>query len=190
MARFPWRLTSTPALAALLFVAGCSSVPSPSTLRDAGPTPPPPRGQAALSTSTNAVAMILKPVMDEGGWSATANLPPVINARLLVTLAAGLKSANPGEEILSFIVRKQGLGEQVTVKTIVDAFQAKPYGWDLGSIEVVLGWLVGNGRVALSVDSNPVVRTEAASLIRNTGKHQHVVVAWRRAAAGAVLEGR
>ena len=99
MARFPWRLTSTPALAALLFVAGCSSVPSPSTLRDAGPTPPPPRGQAALSTSTNAVAMILKPVMDEGGWSATANLPPVINARLLVTLAAGLKSANPGEEM-------------------------------------------------------------------------------------------
>lgn len=38
------------------------------------------------------------------------------------------KLATPGEEVPSFIVRKQGLGEQVTVKTIVDAFQTKPYG--------------------------------------------------------------
>ena len=43
------------------------------------------------------------------------------------------KLASPGEEVLSFIVRKQGFGEQVTVKTIVDAFQTKPYGWDLAS---------------------------------------------------------
>ena len=41
----------------------------------------------------------------------------------------------------------------------------------------MLGWLVGNGKVALTVDANPVVRTEAAALIRNTGKQQHTVVA-------------
>ncbi|WP_242086581.1 BREX system P-loop protein BrxC [Microbacterium lacticum] len=96
--------------------------------------------------------------------------------------SATLNALNsPGTEMESWIITQTGLGEQVTIKKIVDRFETKPYGWDLGSIEVVLGWLVGNGNVALSVDSNPVVRTEAASLIRNTGKHQHVVVAPQKA---------
>ncbi|MFI6573592.1 BREX system P-loop protein BrxC [Nocardia fluminea] len=84
---------------------------------------------------------------------------------------------SPATEMESWIITQTGLGEQVTIKKAVDRFERKPYGWDLGSIEVVLGWLVGNGKVALSVDSNPIVRTEAAALIRNTGKHQHTLVA-------------
>lgn len=96
--------------------------------------------------------------------------------------AATLSALNsPGTEMESWIIIQTGMGEQVTIKKIVDRFETKPYGWDLGSIEVVLGWLVGNGKVALSVDSNPVVRTEAVGLIRNTGKHQHVVVAPQKA---------
>ena len=96
--------------------------------------------------------------------------------------AATLSALNsPGTEMESWIITQTGLGEQVTIKKIVDRFETKPCGWDLGSIEVVLGWLVGNGKVALSVDSNSVVRTEAAALIRNTGKHQHVVVAPQKA---------
>ncbi|WP_336705737.1 BREX system P-loop protein BrxC [Micrococcus terreus] len=89
--------------------------------------------------------------------------------------------SSPGAEMESWVIAQTGLGEQVTIKKVVDRFEAKPYGWDLGSIEVVLGWLVGSGKVALTVDSNPVVRTEAASLIRNTGKHQYVVVAPQKA---------
>lgn len=88
---------------------------------------------------------------------------------------------SPGTEIESWIIAQTGLGEQITVKKIVNRFEVKPYGWNLGSIEVVLGWLVGNDRVVLSLDSNSVVRTEAAALIRNTGKHQHVVVAPQKA---------
>ncbi|HCM95430.1 MAG TPA: BREX system P-loop protein BrxC [Glutamicibacter sp.] len=88
---------------------------------------------------------------------------------------------SPGTEIESWIITQTALGEQITVKKIVNHFETKPYGWDLGSIEVVLGWLVGNGRVVLSLDSNPVVRTEAAALIRNTGKHQYLVVAPQKA---------
>ena len=85
--------------------------------------------------------------------------------------------SSPGTEMESWVISQSKLGEQVTVKKIVDRFESKPYGWDLSSIEVVLGWLVGNGKVALTIDANPVVRTEAASSIRNTGRHQHIVVA-------------
>ena len=97
--------------------------------------------------------------------------------------------SSPGTEMESWIISQTGLGEQVTVKKIVDRFESKPYGWDLGSIEVVLGWLVGNGKVALTVDANPVVRTEAATLIRNTGKQQHTVVAPQKAYDAAKVAG-
>ncbi|QQT68047.1 BREX system P-loop protein BrxC [Brevibacterium casei] len=107
--------------------------------------------------------------------SAVENDPSMFDAATLSALNS------PGTEMESWIITQTGLGEQVTIKKIVERFEIKPYGWDLGSIEVVLGWLVGNGKVTLRVDSNPVVRSKAATLIRNTGKHQHVVVAPQKA---------
>lgn len=83
----------------------------------------------------------------------------------------------PGDEVLSFVLQRDKLGEQVTVKTIVDAFQAKPYGWDLASIEVVAAWLIGTSRITLTVDGNALKRTEVAAALRNTQKHTHAVVA-------------
>ncbi|WBT09182.1 BREX system P-loop protein BrxC [Corynebacterium sp. SCR221107] len=85
-----------------------------------------------------------------------------------------------GEEVESFIARHSAYGEQVTIKKIVDAFELKPYGWDLGSIEVIVGWLLGTGKITLSLDGNSVSRSEAAALIRNTQKHQYVVVALQK----------
>jgi hypothetical protein len=82
----------------------------------------------------------------------------------------------PSEEVLSFVLRKEALGEQVTVKTIVDSFTAKPYGWDLASIEVLIGYLIGTSKVTLTVDGNLLKRSEVATALRNTQKHTHVVV--------------
>ncbi|MCF3139114.1 BREX system P-loop protein BrxC [Paenarthrobacter sp. AR 02] len=85
--------------------------------------------------------------------------------------------AVPGDEVLSFLLQRDRLGEQVTVKTIVDAFQAKPYGWDLASIEVVIAWLVGNSKITVTIDGNVLKRTEVAAVLRNTQKHSHSVLA-------------
>lgn len=85
--------------------------------------------------------------------------------------------AVPGDEVLSFVLQRDRLGEQVTVKTIVDAFQAKPYGWDLASIEVVIAWLVGNSKITVTVDGNVLKRTEVPAILRNTQKHSHAVLA-------------
>jgi hypothetical protein len=86
------------------------------------------------------------------------------------------KLSAPAEEVLSFIIRKETLGEQVTVKTIVDSFQAKPYGWDLASIEVLIAFLIGTSKVTLVVDGNVLKRSEVATTLRNTQKHSHAVV--------------
>ncbi|WP_433600362.1 BREX system P-loop protein BrxC [Nocardia sp. CA-135953] len=82
----------------------------------------------------------------------------------------------PAEEVLSFVLRIEALGEQVTVKTIVGSFTAKPYGWDLASIEVLIGYLVGTSKLTLTVDGNVLKRSEVATALRNTQKHAHAVV--------------
>ena len=87
------------------------------------------------------------------------------------------KLSVPAEEVLSFVIRKENLGEQVTVKTIVDSFQTKPYGWDLPSIEVLIAFLVGSSKVTLTVDGNVLKRSEVAATLRNTQKQPHTVVA-------------
>ncbi|MEU7822449.1 BREX system P-loop protein BrxC [Catellatospora sp. NPDC049133] len=87
------------------------------------------------------------------------------------------KLAVPGDEVLSFVLQRDRLGEQVTVKKIVDAFQAKPYGWDLASTEVVIAWLIGTSKITLAVDGNALKRSEVAAVLRNTQKHSHAVVA-------------
>jgi len=86
----------------------------------------------------------------------------------------------PAEEVMSFIIRKEGLGEQVTMKTIVDTFEAKPYGWDLASIEVVVASLIGFSKVTLTMDGNLLKRSEVAAALRNTQKHSHQVVAQQK----------
>ena len=86
------------------------------------------------------------------------------------------KLSAPAEEVLSFVIRKAALGEQVTVKTIVDSFQAKPYGWDLASIEVLIAFLIGASKVTLTVDGNVLKRSEVATKLRNTQKQSHAVV--------------
>jgi hypothetical protein len=87
------------------------------------------------------------------------------------------KLSAPAEEVLSFVIRKETLGEQVTIKSIVDSFQAKPYGWDLVSIEVLIAFLVGTSKVTLTVDGNVLKRSEVATTLRNTQKQSHAVVA-------------
>ena len=87
------------------------------------------------------------------------------------------KLLTPAEEVLSFVLRKEARGEQVTVKTIVNSFTAKPYGWDLASIEVLIAFLVGASKATLTVDGNVLKRSEVATTLRNTQKHTHAVVA-------------
>jgi len=84
--------------------------------------------------------------------------------------------AIPADEVFSLIQRKIGRGEQVTVKSLVDELQAKRYGWDLASIEVVIAFLAGASKVTLTVDGNTLKRSEVAAHLRNTQKHAYVVV--------------
>ena len=87
------------------------------------------------------------------------------------------KIEQPANEVLSAIVRRESQGEQVTMKSIVDAFQTKPYGWDLASIEVIVAWLAGTSKITITLDGNILKRSEVGAALRNTQKHAHQVIA-------------
>ncbi|QDZ16982.1 BREX system P-loop protein BrxC [Humibacter ginsenosidimutans] len=87
------------------------------------------------------------------------------------------KLAVPGEEMLSHVLRRDRVGEQITAKALVDTFGTKPYGWDLLSVEVVIAYLVGASKVALTVDGNTLKRSEVATNLVNALKRTHAVVA-------------
>lgn len=88
-----------------------------------------------------------------------------------------LKVGQASQEVLSTILRRNGQGEQVTMKALVDTFQSKPYGWDLASTEVIVASLVGGSKITITVDGNILKRSEVATALRNTQKHGHLIVA-------------
>ena len=88
-----------------------------------------------------------------------------------------LKAITPAaDEVFSFITRQELLGARVTVKMIVDAYEAKPYGWHLPAIQVCIARLVGISKVIIALDGSTIKRTEIAGILRNTAKHAQTTI--------------
>ena len=201
MARSFRRPTFSAALTILLLTAGCSSVPSPQISRVANPTAPPPRDHAALTAFTNAVEIILKPVLDEAGWTATTDLPPVDHSRLLVSLSSGLKSANPGEELdvtvlLTTAAPARAVQTTLRVLDTLSTQQAFVGGvTNLPAGVITLRILPESGRPAnLLVDRlalRAVPASEASGIVEQRNyPGQSPRAAWRTAAAARIEEQR
>lgn len=80
------------------------------------------------------------------------------------------------DDVFNFVSRQQTLGARVTVKTIVENYESKPYGWSRPATLVSIARLYGMSKLSLTTDSNNVVRSEAAALLRNSVKYPHITV--------------
>lgn len=84
---------------------------------------------------------------------------------------------NPAEEVYKVgVLQRDKLAEQVTVKKLVDQFQAKPYGWDFGSVMCTIAYLYGKGQITVELDNVVLKRTEVAPQLRNSQKHASLIV--------------
>lgn len=84
---------------------------------------------------------------------------------------------SPADEVYKMgVLARDKLGEQVTVKKLVDQFQAKPYGWDYGSVLCSIAYLYGQGRIMVELDSVNLKRSEVAPQLRNAQKHASLIV--------------
>jgi hypothetical protein len=83
----------------------------------------------------------------------------------------------PADEIYKAgVLQRDKVGEQATVKKLVDQFQSKPYGWDYGSVLCAIAYLFGTGRITIELDNVALKRSEAAQQLRNSQKHASLVV--------------
>ena len=90
------------------------------------------------------------------------------------------KLQDAADEVNSFILGQRKLGINVTVKRIVEQFEAKPYGWPLAAALSAVARLYSHSQVTLSIDSQPLKRTEVAEALRNANKRPTTVVAEQR----------
>lgn len=90
---------------------------------------------------------------------------------------ASVDLSAPATEVFSMgIVQKEQVGAQVTVKSILDLFRAKPYGWDDGSILCLVAHLFGQSKITIEKDNTLLKKSEVASSIRNNQLQGQLVV--------------
>jgi hypothetical protein len=84
-----------------------------------------------------------------------------------VSVANSLKDA--ANEVYNLGIQQQvNIGQQVTVKALVDKFTGKPYGWDQTSTLVVIADLFGASRITIEHNGNVLKRSEVAAALKNT----------------------
>lgn len=75
----------------------------------------------------------------------------------------------PANEVYTLGIQQQvNIGQQVTVKGLVEKFTGKPYGWDQTSTLVVIAYLFGTSRITIEHNGNVLKRTEVTPLLKNT----------------------
>ena len=84
------------------------------------------------------------------------------------------------DEVTTFVMNQRKLGATVTVKKIVENFEAKPYGWPLPAILCAIARLFANAKITLTLDGHLLKRTEVAEALRNSGKQANIVVSEQR----------
>ncbi len=79
-------------------------------------------------------------------------------------------------EILNQIKIKKSASVRPTLKTIVDIFEKRPYGWYLDAIRCLIGKLFGRGKIELYCDSNNLSDIEVIKALKNTQGYGNVII--------------
>ena len=80
------------------------------------------------------------------------------------------------QEVLSLIRNNAAEGLRTTVKSLLEKFSCKPYGWYYAAVLCTLAHLCARGKVEVRVDGNLLEDSELESALRNTHGHGNVVL--------------
>jgi len=82
----------------------------------------------------------------------------------------------PEQELLAYIQSNARSGVRTTVKTLLERFERKNYGWYYASILCNLALLCARGKVEVRQDSNPLEGDNLERSLRNTNAHSSLVL--------------
>jgi hypothetical protein len=78
--------------------------------------------------------------------------------------------------MIGFIQGNKRDGVRTTLKSLVERFERKPYGWYLAAIQCTLALLCAKGKIEASTDSNPLEDDDLERSLRNTHAHANVIL--------------
>lgn len=84
--------------------------------------------------------------------------------------------AESEQELLAFIQRKHREGARTTVKSLLENFERKPYGWYYAAILCTLASVCARGKVEVRLNSNLLEGVELERALRNSHSHGNVVL--------------
>ena len=82
----------------------------------------------------------------------------------------------PEQELLAYIQSNARSGVRTTVKTLLERFERKSYGWYYAAILCNLALLCARGKVEVRQDSNPLEGDNLERSLRNTNAHTTLVL--------------
>jgi len=82
----------------------------------------------------------------------------------------------PEQELLAYIQSNARSGVRTTVKTLLERFERKSYGWYYAAILCNLALLCARGKVEVRQDSNPLEGDNLERGLRNTNAHSSLVL--------------
>lgn len=82
----------------------------------------------------------------------------------------------PEQELLAYIQNNARSGVRTTVKTLLERFERKNYGWYYAAILCNLALLCARGKVEVRHDSNPLEGDNLERSLRNTNAHTTLVL--------------
>ena len=80
------------------------------------------------------------------------------------------------QEMMGFIQGNKRDGVRTTLKSLVERFERKPYGWYLAAIQCTLALLCAKGKIEASIDSNPLENDDLVRALKNTHAHPNVIL--------------
>ena len=80
------------------------------------------------------------------------------------------------QEMIGFIQGNKRDGVRTTLKSLVERFERKPYGWYLAAIQCTLALLCAKGKIEASIDSNLLEDDDLERALRNTHAHANVIL--------------
>lgn len=84
--------------------------------------------------------------------------------------------AESEQEMLSFILGNSRSGVRTTLKSLVEKFERKPYGWYYAAILCTLAKLCARGKTELRSDGNILEEGDLERALRNTHGHSNVIL--------------
>ncbi|MGS0741787.1 BREX system P-loop protein BrxC [Glaciimonas sp. GG7] len=84
--------------------------------------------------------------------------------------------AESEQEMLAFIQSNNRGGVRTTLKSLLEKFERKPYGWYFAAVLCILAHLCARGKIEVRVDGNVLEDDELERALRNTHGHGTVVL--------------